>query len=509
MHHTHNLLHRFVGGVFLLLSFCLIPSFAQIVFDGSPGTGAPPATLGPYTMTPFGVDNANPVNPLNGVYTPDTMMVTVPNGSLCGGSIMFTPMTDHRRIPTSWNQNWGAYQGDVYWAGPGNTLTINLPAGTHAFYFYANSEQLNATFTITAMAQDGTTSGPIPVTSSGAGVGTPGAQYFGFYTTGTTDLMAIKVSSTDPRGVAVGQFGISCQPFQAITNPPSDQKAGSFLVFPYYTSKVADGRDTRISITNVGSTAKVAIHIFFIDGSTCYQMDTFVCLTPNATIAFKTSDYDPETTGFLYALAVSPTTGIPIQQNVLIGNAFVQDGEYAGNYGAEAFWSYGIAQGAFDPFTQTATLNFGAAYDAAPSELAVTIQSPADKPNQKLVLAPVAGDLNYLVSDSDNLLFSAAAQASTGQVFNEQEKSASFSSFLTGTCLRSAIITPINPRIANSLGNLIPSGMAGSLKIKVRAAVGLLMTPRAGNNTYNGIRALHKTATTRATIQIPVFIPVC
>ncbi len=28
----------------------------SIFFDGSPGTGPPPATLGPYTMTPFGAD---------------------------------------------------------------------------------------------------------------------------------------------------------------------------------------------------------------------------------------------------------------------------------------------------------------------------------------------------------------------------------------------------------------------------------------------------------------------
>lgn len=498
MHHTHNLLRRFAGGIFLLLSCCLVPSFAQIVFDGSPGTAAPPAMLGPYTMTPFGPDP----NPLNA----NTMMVATPG--VCGNAnVMFAPMLQHQQVGPAANQwkTWShGYTGDVY-STFGNTVTLTLPAGTSAFYFYAQpNSTLAPSFTIQATANDGTTSGPIQVQS------TAGAQYYGFYTVGAATLTSI-VITVDPGalGFAIGEFGISCQAAQAIVNPPTDQKAGSFLVFPYYTSKIADGRDTRISLTNAGSTAKVAIHIFFIDGSTCYQMDTFVCLTPNATIAFKTSDYDPETTGFLYALAVSPTTGIPIQQNVLIGNAFVQDGEYVGNYGAEAFWSYGIAQGAFDPFMQTATLNFGAAYDAAPSELAVTIQSPADKPNQKLVIAPVAGDLNYLVSDSDNLLFSAAAQASTGQVFNDQEKSASFSSFLTGTCLRSAIITPTNPRIANSLGNLIPSGMAGSLKIKVRAAVGLLMTPRAGNNMYNGIRSLHITATTRATIQIPVFIPVC
>ncbi|MFN7931222.1 MAG: hypothetical protein U0Y68_25495 [Blastocatellia bacterium] len=425
---------------------------------------------------------------------------------------MFAPMTSHRRIPTSWNQNWGAYQGDVYWAGPGNALTITLPAGTRAFYFYANANTFG-TFTVTATAQNGTTSGPIPVASNPAGVGNPGAQYMGFFTTDNTDLMSIQVSTNDAGGVAVGQFGISCQPAQAITNYPSDQKAGSFLVFPYYTSRAVDGRDTRITLSNVNSNTRTttAVHIFFIDGNTCFQQDMFVCLTPNASFSFKASEYDPEVTGFIYALAVDPATGAPIVNNVLTGNAFVRDGEYIGNYGAESFWSYGQTRGGavIDPFFSKATLTLGAAYDGAPTELGVEIQSPADKPNQKLVLAPLAGDLTYFVEDSQNSLYTAAAQLGSGLAFNEQEKAASYSSMLSGTCLRSAIITTTHPRVPNTLGNLIRTGQTGWLRFKVTAAVGLLMTPRNNSNTWSGIRTLHKTATGKANIQIAIFPAVC
>lgn len=43
--------------VFAGVSLAAAPAAqASIVFDGSPGTGAPPATLGPYTMTPFAAD---------------------------------------------------------------------------------------------------------------------------------------------------------------------------------------------------------------------------------------------------------------------------------------------------------------------------------------------------------------------------------------------------------------------------------------------------------------------
>ena len=78
MNHSHTLLHRFVGGVVLLLGLCLIPSFAQIVFDASPGTAAPPAVLGPYNMTPFGPDARVLFN--------NETFVTTP-GNVCGEQI--------------------------------------------------------------------------------------------------------------------------------------------------------------------------------------------------------------------------------------------------------------------------------------------------------------------------------------------------------------------------------------------------------------------------------------
>lgn len=500
MHHTHNLLCRFAGGLFFFFTLCLAPSLAQIVFDGSPGTNAPPGTLGPYTMTPFAPD----LSPLGN----NVMMVMTPNGCPANASIMFNPMLRHARPGNGWGAWSHGYTGDVYSLVPGTNATITLPAGTAAFYFYAQPDQFGS-FTIQANANDGTTSGPIPVQ------GLAGAQYYGFYTTGTTTLSSITINvAAGAGGFAVGEFGISCQPVvPVVPSFPSDQKAGSLLVFPYYTSRAVDGRDTRITISNINSTTRTttAVHVFFIDGNTCYQQDMFLCLTPNASVSLKTSEYDPEVTGFMYALAVHPTTGVPIPNNVLIGNAFVRDGEYIGNYGAESFWSYGQTRGGavLDPFNSTATLTFGAAYDGAPTELGVEIQSPVDKAGQKLVLAPLAGDLTYFTPDSENLLYTAAAQLGSGLAFNEQEKAASYSSMLTGTCQRSTVITTSHPRVPNTLATLIRSGQAGWLRFKVTAAVGLLMTPRNNNNTWNGIRNLHKTATGKATLQVSIFPPVC
>jgi hypothetical protein len=160
----------------------------SIAFDGSPGTAAPPATLGPYTMTPFGDDGR-----------PEFDMVSdVPDPA---GTIGFSPSLSHRQVPGSWATWSHGYTSDVYFTG-GPQITITLPAGTKAFYFYAEPEQF-AVFSVQATAQDGTTSGPIPVQGEG------GAQYFGFYGTGAATLASITVTTADPSGFAVGEFGIN------------------------------------------------------------------------------------------------------------------------------------------------------------------------------------------------------------------------------------------------------------------------------------------------------------
>ncbi len=59
----------------------------------------------------------------------------------------------------------------------------------------------------------------------------------------------------------------------------SDQKAGSLLVFPYYVSKAAEQKDTRLTISNIGENA-TTVHLFFIDGTSCNQADQFFASPP-------------------------------------------------------------------------------------------------------------------------------------------------------------------------------------------------------------------------------------
>src|SRR5262245_52986426 len=94
-------------------------------FNAFNPTAAPPATLGQYTMTPFGDDARTLFSLVSDVASP------------LGGEVGFSADLFHLETPaggwTSWSNG---YAGDVYFAG-GTTLTLTLPAGTGAFYFFA------------------------------------------------------------------------------------------------------------------------------------------------------------------------------------------------------------------------------------------------------------------------------------------------------------------------------------------------------------------------------------
>jgi hypothetical protein len=161
----------------------------RIVFDGSPGTGAPPSTLGPYSMSQFGSDSS-PIGNVTGVSGPT-------------GRLEFSRELDHELVGIGWNTWSHGYEGDVYTTGESTDVTLNLPSNTQAFYFYAEPEPYEV-FEVTATAQDGTTSGPIQID------GYAGASYLGFYSEYSAPLESITVSSSEE--FAVGEFGIHGTP---------------------------------------------------------------------------------------------------------------------------------------------------------------------------------------------------------------------------------------------------------------------------------------------------------
>ncbi len=174
-------------------------SSGMIVFDGSPGTGAPPATLGPYTMTPFGVDPQPLFTDVGGVAGPT-------------GNVIFGAPMQHVQIGNGWATWSNGYAGDVYWTDGATSANVTLPSGTSAFYLYAEPNPFSD-FVITAYAQDGTSCGPITVN------GYAGAQYFGFYGTGGETIASVTVTSSVD--FAIGEFGIAAPSLKAVALPPS------------------------------------------------------------------------------------------------------------------------------------------------------------------------------------------------------------------------------------------------------------------------------------------------
>lgn len=162
---------------------------AGVYFDGSTGTGSPPATLGGYTMTAFDDDTRSQFSTVSSVTGPS-------------GDVEFSPDLTLYNVGSGWATWSHGYTGDVYYTS-GTEITMTLPAGTKAFQFYAEPNVF-ATFTIEAVTSGGTSSGPIDVTGHG------GATYFGFYADGLDVISEIVVTIEDGSlGFAIGEFAVA------------------------------------------------------------------------------------------------------------------------------------------------------------------------------------------------------------------------------------------------------------------------------------------------------------
>jgi len=180
-------LHR----VCILLGFCFQPYAAADIIGVAGGWGPPDETLGLYEMTKFPLDDR-----------PTHEYVTYVPSPL-GGQIDFSVPLFHVRVGGGWGGGWHGYEGDVYASyGTGDSVTLDLPEQTRAFYFYA-SNILDHPVTIAAVADDGTT---VYQKAQWAA-----AVYFGFYQDDPfgPPIEWIEVSCPSAGMVAVGEFAIA------------------------------------------------------------------------------------------------------------------------------------------------------------------------------------------------------------------------------------------------------------------------------------------------------------
>jgi PEP-CTERM motif-containing protein len=162
------------------------------------GTGAPPATLGPYTMTEFPQDGRADFTNVTSVPSP------------LGGTVGFSNPLNVRTVPSSWATWSHGYTGKVYFE-TGNSVVLTLPPNTGAFDFWAEPDNFGV-FNVTATAQDGTT-----LTEAINGLG--GASGFGFFGTGGSEIVSLTVSAdAGAAGFAISEFGIAAA---AVPEPTS------------------------------------------------------------------------------------------------------------------------------------------------------------------------------------------------------------------------------------------------------------------------------------------------
>jgi hypothetical protein len=146
------------------------------------GTGAPPAFLGPFAVSPAGDDARPDLSDVGDVSTPY-------------GDITFDIPLELRDVGSTWATWSHGYSGDVYWTQGQLAVTLTMPAGMQAFYFYAEPNPFT-TWQITATANDGSIlSKPVS--------GSAGATGYGFYD--ASGILSITVTSDVD--FAIGEFG--------------------------------------------------------------------------------------------------------------------------------------------------------------------------------------------------------------------------------------------------------------------------------------------------------------
>ncbi|MBI1765440.1 MAG: lamin tail domain-containing protein [Acidobacteria bacterium] len=307
----------------------------------------------------------------------------------------------------------------------------------------------------------------------------------------------------------------NCQPVAAGQLFPakaeaSDQRAGSVLVFPFYSSDPAalNRENTRISLTNLHPQRRATVHLFFIADDTTGVADGYLCLTPNQTVSFLMSDLDPDVAGYLIAVASDERLGCPVNFNYLVGDEFVKlAAGHAANLPAIAFAALGAVP--CDEQASTAELKFdGVQYNATPRTLALdNLPSPADGNATLLILDRLSGNLATGLNTLGSI---------TGVLYNDAEAPYSFEFSTTRRQFR-AVINASFPRTAPRVPTIIPAGRSGWLKLArgsdgafVGAALNFNPNSGTNSNAFNqGHNLHHLTLTTESSLIVPVFPPTC
>jgi hypothetical protein len=305
----------------------------------------------------------------------------------------------------------------------------------------------------------------------------------------------------------------------------SDSKLGSVLFYHYYVSDVSSSTvNTRLTITNANPSVDIAIHLFFVDSTTCNIADSYICLTKNQTASFMASDIDPNVTGYLIAVAVDGE-GRPASFNFLAGDELIvtPTGHRFGLPATAAARRDGnfVSPADLDGVTTTMYFN-GQQYDYLPSTMVLD-----NFPSQQAGAGSSGGDTRlYVYTPLTNLASSSGASGSLFfLVHDDQERN--FSGSLSYTCYLSSDKQRITSlRTAPNINTIVPPGQSGwasfyatgnysvraniagqSLTLKNLPLLGASAT-RLGNFT-GGHNLRQATLFDKYSITLPLLPPLC
>lgn len=230
----------------------------------------------------------------------------------------------------------------------------------------------------------------------------------------------------------------------------------------------------------------------------------------NQTSSFLTSDFDPGNTGYIVAVAVDDTNGLPRAFNELIGDSYVKfSSGHQANLPAESIAASMMFPAGTDTNATIATLRFdGMNYNRLPRILgADSIGSTADGNSTMMIINRVGGNFATSGATIGNL---------TGLLFDDSEVSFSFTANL-GVCQYRTILSNTFPRTSNTFSRAIPAGRTGWMKFwafEDRALFGSMINLNPNSNASSGAfnqghNLHHLTLTSTTTIVIPVYIPFC
>ncbi|MFN0124698.1 MAG: hypothetical protein ACKV2V_29700 [Blastocatellia bacterium] len=357
--------------------------------------------------------------------------------------------------------------------------------------------------------------------ANGAGQPVPGATL----TPGYTDLNAIAakpgdyslmwtltegVIATPSRGIAVS----AANPFNPLNLKlmavsaairPGDQKPGSVLFYPRYTSSVSNParEDSAIGISNTSPSDSVYVRVFMFS-NTCQPVDYTLCLAPRQTLSLLASDIDPGTKGYIVAVACN-AAGQPVQHNWLTGIVTVkQPGSTSGQSFDVTLGAIAVAKrtgGAVAPVNNSAEMAFDdTAYDRLPAMVAAdNVQSQAGGGNNTTLI------LFRPVSDLAGVSPSATFRL-TG--FNTEGTTSSADVVANNACFRD-IGLPTLRLSPTTIGSLIPVGTSAWFSITATDSQALLgaQVNQGRFSTATNARALSFAADYR--IKMPVKALTC